>query len=124
MNPISKYLLMGFILLLVFTGILPSVMSGNWSWFGRSGSLITAYGIAITFFDLTGFMESSAKDIGARIDRNIAKMGLSGVPKEKIEKYEEYKMSILTGVTKSLRRVEFFMLITGTVIWGYGDLMF
>jgi len=123
MDPISKILLAVATSIVLFAGIIPSVFSGSWIWFGRSGSLLTAFGIMITFMDLTGVLDRWYEDLSQRIDNKLAARDLSNVPQEKLEKIEEVKRQIHEGMQASLRRIEMFVLLSGTVIWGYGDLL-
>lgn len=123
MNPISKILLAIAALIILLTGMVPSIFTNDWTWFGRSGAILTAYGIVITYLDLQGFLAKSVEDISARIDKHLETHDLSQVPDEKIDQIEAQKDAIFAGIIKSMRRVEFSILVLGTIIWGYGDLI-
>ncbi len=123
MNPISKILLVISVSIVLIAGVLPSIISNDWMWFGRSGALLTAYAVAITFLDFTGFINKSFADISARIDKIIEVRGLSKVRQEKAKEIEQEKKYIFSEMTLSFQRIEFWSLILGTIIWGYGDLL-
>lgn len=123
MDPISKILLAIAALIVFFAGVVPSMLSGEWVWFGRSGSLLTAFGIMITFMDLTGVLDRWHGDLSERIDNKLATLDLSNVSQEKLDKKEEVKGRIFEGMQARFRRIEMFVLLFGTIIWGYGDLL-
>lgn len=123
MNPISKILLTLSVSIVLFAGVLPSIISNDWMWFSRSGALLTAYAVAITFLDFTGFIDNSFADISARIDKILEVRGLSKVRQEKSKEIEQQKKHIFNEMTLSFKRVEFWSLVLGTIIWGYGDLL-
>lgn len=77
----------------------------------------------ITFMDLTGVLDSWSGDLSEWLDNHLATLDLSNVPQEKLDKKEEMKGQIFEDMQASLRKTEMFVLLVGTVVWGYGDLL-
>ena len=118
MNPLSKIITIIAVLIILLAGVLPSIIQCNWEWFGRSGALLTAYGITITYLDVAGFLNKISEYIAIRMDEAIESADTSGFSQEEIEKK---KNDILNSIKKSVMRTEFMVLTVGTLIWGYGD---
>ena len=100
MNPISKIIIIIAVVIILLAGVLPSIAYSNWEWFGRSGALLTAYGVALAFLDVVGFMNNIAGDVVRRMDEAIEKIDLSKVPEEKVENIEQEKKSIASNDDK------------------------
>lgn len=123
MNPISKILVIIAFFIVLLAGVLPSFIKDDWMWFSRSGALLTAYGILITFMDIKATLDRWSADIKTRIDNHLKAHDLSKVPQEEMGKIEQYKEHILNEMILSSKWTEFWILFFGTIIWGYGDLL-
>ena len=120
-NPISKLIALVAASIVMLAGVAPSIILDNWEWFGRSGSLLTAYGVTVAYLDVAGFLDSVSENTIERMDQVIESADTSGYTKEEIE---QKKKEILKSMRKSVLRVEFLVLVVGTLIWGYGDKLF
>ncbi len=122
LEPLMNGLIASLIVTLI--GILLSYNSGDWTWFSRSGSLLVVIGIIVAVKDinkslaeledrkLTDYLLEKLKERRPDIDENEihdSKKEIMELTKEKIAIF--------------YRRVEVSILITGTVIWGFGDLI-
>ena len=89
----------------------------NWIWFSRSGSIIVIIGIVLTSSHI---IENSAKlNARRRHHDNNFDRDFAGESKQDTLKYsrrhdEDIWESSLRGL---------YLLIAGTLIWGYGDLI-
>jgi hypothetical protein len=95
-----------FMVLAFFLFLFISIMSGNWSWFSRSGSLVTIVPMLISIIEMYSDREQmyAAK-------HNYAKIAPDDF-EERAKKYWPLKIMVNTGIT-----------IVGTLIWGFGDLI-
>lgn len=85
---------------------------GDWSWFGRSGSVVTVIGVLLTARPLIrlGFDEwfrSESVINGGSFDPSA-------------EEIEEGRQGRLDARASS---IGIYMAIIGAIIWGYGDLI-
>jgi hypothetical protein len=109
------YILSAIILLL---SLYLSVLSRNWQWFSRSGSLIVILGIYLTSSQI---IENSHR-LGQR--RFVQKDGnfqrdWAGDKHEKIRHTKHHNEE----ETWVMGKCGFNLLIIGTLIWGFGDLV-
>jgi len=86
--------------------LLISISSGNWSWFSRSGSLVTVVPMLISIIEMYSDRKQLyfTKHSYSRIAPNDVE--------ERAKKYWPVKILVNTGIT-----------IVGTLIWGFGDLI-
>ncbi len=95
-------------------GIILSVRQGDWSWFSRSGSLVVINGIILTsrqILDHIQHLKQRQIRRESQFERDWAKEGKHHLIREDHEhlwKSEKYGL---------------YMLISGTFIWGFGDLL-
>lgn len=101
-----KVIICSLFLISVF-GVLPSMYFIDWSWFARSGALLVCLGVYVAWLDYKG-----------KIDRDISKI------KSKLDAHAAEIFDSFNEKTKSyFNRIEFLVVILGTLIWGYGDLL-
>jgi len=107
---LNAYIVAG---LIVALGVLISVRANDWSWFGRSGSLIVINGIVLTSRQIIEHIQQLKQlqaKCGSHSQRDWAqneKQQLLRSHHETLWKNEKYGL---------------YMLIVGTLIWGFGDL--
>jgi hypothetical protein len=116
---------------LVFVaGILWSVISGDWSWFSRSGAAVVAIGIVLTSHQI--FEHNRMLDEYRRGREHKAGNGgasfLGHLRSRDDWAYEDSIRQLLRArhEEEELWRAEFsgfYMLVTGTLVWGFGDLL-
>jgi len=93
-----------------------SIHNHDWSWFSRSGSLIVVIGVLLTS---TQVIENSRKALARRHhhENNFSRDFADDIKKHTLEhlsRHEDIWEHSLNGL---------YLLIIGTVIWGYGDLL-
>ncbi len=95
-------------------GVALSVEQNDWSWFSRSGSLIVVYGIVLTSHHIFVHMRKLDQLQGKRHSqtrRDWARESKYDFIHDDVEKsWVNEKSGLL-------------MLIIGTLIWGFGDLL-
>ena len=130
------------LLIFAIAGIMPSVLTGEWTWFARSGALLTAYGVILAYLDLSGAMREIFSEIQPAIEesfKNILEETFEELSEEYSEKksvpeihsiFEEAKDEVGESLStlgdklvSNIRFYEILLIIVGTVIWGYGDLL-
>ena len=85
-------------------GVAISLVTGEWEWFSRSGSLIVAYGISVSLVDFDAWeswLRRSAEDSGTEVRGQ-----------------DQFFQNIRKAITKRQLTIIFY----GTLIWGFGDL--
>jgi hypothetical protein len=98
-------------------GCLTSIQFDDWSWFSRSGSLVVVIGIILTssqILDHIHLLKLRELNHSGDFNRDWAS--------------EERKQTLLESrfneeATWTNERSGFLMLIAGTIIWGFGDLV-
>ncbi len=98
-------------------GVLVSLYTGDWSWFSRSGSAMVALGI---FFTSHQILEHSLRLRENRM-RWEAQSGHDWADENSIRKLIRARSR-----EEDLWEIEFhgfYMLIVGTLVWGFGDLV-
>jgi hypothetical protein len=99
------------------TGVWLSVNQNDWSWFARSGSMIVIIGIFLTSSQI---IENSRK---LRIRRSRHEQNF----------HRDYADEIKRGTLDRSRSLDediwenglrgFYLLVAGTLVWGFGDLV-
>lgn len=119
--------------IIVAISVLLSIHESSWDHFSRAGSLIVVIGIYIAIMDLSGslyersrnnyFTMSEFLEIGniaefdrAELDHLIAKA-------KDVEKTNSDNKVFLNHVSRKFRNMEASLVMGGTIIWGYGDLV-
>ena len=101
-------------LLTLMLGVALSLLLYDWTWFSRSGSLVVINGIILTshqIIDHINRLKLGQTPPITQFGRDWAdreKHHLIHDPKEGVWQYEKYGL---------------YMLIIGTLIWGFGDLL-
>ena len=101
-------------LLTLALGIMLSMKKNDWSWLSRSGSLIVINGIILTSHQIIEHMQILKQrqiNFGSQFNRDWA---------------QQHKKQIVQSddeVTWKLEKYGLYMLIFGTVVWGFGDLI-
>lgn len=103
--------------LILACGVLFSVQGGNWEWFSRAGSAVVAIGILLT--------SSQIRDHSQRLRRWRTQLVSQS---QRDWAVDEAKRSMVraAGEQESIWEIEghgLYMLIGGTLIWGFGDLI-
>ncbi len=97
-------------------GFVGSVMSSDWQWFSRSGSIVVVIGILLTSQQL---LENMSR-LRNRRDTKQVKPAMhdwaKGDPRYDITRNHEEE-------TWAAESSGFFLLIIGTLVWGLGDLL-
>lgn len=101
------------ILIVLFGGILPAILTKDWSFLSRSGSLLVVYGVYIVWLDYRNKIESAYNEIAKAFNEKHG-----GVP-------EELSLFLENAKVKNrqlYQNMEFLIIGVGTIIWGYGDI--
>ena len=113
-NTLKAYSIASIILL---AGCFVSIHFSDWSWFSRCGSLVVVIGIILTssqILDHIRLLKLRELNLSGDFNRDWAS--------------EERKQALLESrfneeATWTNERSGFLMLIAGTLIWGFGDLI-
>ncbi|QKQ27902.1 hypothetical protein [Candidatus Reidiella endopervernicosa] len=94
-------------------GAVISIRLGDWSWFSRSGSLVVVNGIILTSHQIIEHMHALTRNHqhGMQVRHDWA---------------SEEKHNLINGDNEKRWRIEkygLYMLIIGTLVWGFGDLV-
>ena len=89
----------------------------DWTWFARSGSLIVIIGIVLTS---TQIIENNRRlhIRKQRHENNFSRDYASDIKKHTLENSRHHDEDVWESGLKGL-----YLLIVGTIIWGYGDLL-
>ena len=103
--------------IILVIGCLSSIHFDDWSWFSRSGSLVVVIGIILTSSQILNHIQLL----------KLRELNLSG-DFNRDWASEERKQTLLESrfneeATWTNERSGFLMLIAGTLIWGFGDLV-
>lgn len=95
-------------------GVVLSLRLSNWEWFARSGSLVVLTGIILTSQQILEHM------------RNLARLQ-RGVVRQCNRDWARAERHTMLHDDHELRwaseRCGLYLLITGTFVWGFGDLV-
>lgn len=140
------------ITILFIFGIVPSLMNSDWAWVGRSGALLTIFGVYVIWLDYKGEIDKSLDTVLEGFEEYLKKItpeqekeSLINLFKNQNIKYTEEQLEKLLETPtdrnktfktisvkfkevselthKRVQNVEFLVLVLGTLIWGYGDLI-
>lgn len=132
---IKRYLRIAWIVpsLIVAISIIISISQSDWGHFSRAGSLIVVVGIYIAIMDLSGgiyelsrnnyFTMSEFLEFGNIV--NFEKEDLDELIKKakEVEKTKKENNAFATYVSQIFKKIEAVLLVIGTIIWGYGDIV-
>jgi hypothetical protein len=104
---------------LIVTGssITFSLRTGDWSWFARSGSLVVIIGIFLTS---TQVIENSRR-LRSRRTHHVKNFDRDYAEESRKETLSRSRILDENLWENGLRG--FYLLVIGTLIWGYGDLV-
>lgn len=105
----------GFSLICLLLGLLLSLTFNDWHWFGRSGSLVVVAGILLTSTEIVAHLHNL---------RLRKRFGDGWSQHDWAPEAETH--SRLRGNHEDSGQLNshgFYLLIAGTLIWGYGDLL-
>lgn len=113
---LNSWILLLLIVSTVAVSLYYSISTNDFTWFGRSGSLATIFGLLLT---LKHHILSTSRDIESVVNEKFHYAVWA--PSEESPEYQEDIKS-----AKKILRDEYigvFVTIAGTIIWGYGDLL-
>ena len=101
----------------IFIGIWLSLNTLDWNWFARSGSLVVIIGILLTSSQV---IENSRKlkMRRTRHDYNFNRDFAEDIKKHTLERSRSLDEDIWENGVRGL-----YLLVLGTLIWGFGDLV-
>jgi hypothetical protein len=120
MKKIQFLILLIAILIIVLTGIAPSIKNDDWSWLSRSGSLLTAYGVTLAYLDISGMMGILVSKFNIAM-RKVLVEDANTISTDQAESLENVFKDVVIDIVKDIRFIEFASIFCGTIIWGYGD---
>ncbi|WP_439598679.1 hypothetical protein [Falsiroseomonas sp.] len=95
-------------------GIWLSIGTGDWMWFARSGAILTALGLVL----------ASRKVLIARADLLALLSDMERVDgAERTVRLASFKRLQRDIDRQVMERAGFALLILGTLVWGFGDLL-
>ena len=106
-----------FSVIVVAGGIWLSLKMEDWSWFSRSGSLIVIIGVLLTSSQI---IENNRKLKMRRLrhDYNFNRDFADDIKKQTLERSRSLDEDIWENGLRGL-----YLLVSGTLIWGFGDLI-
>jgi hypothetical protein len=114
-------------LILASTGLVPSFIFNDWSWFSRSGALLVVFGLLVVWFDYQRSLNKDLDTLLSGFEEYLQKQtDLQDAPdmqrriyKQTSDKFDEVRQAN----KKRFQNIEFIVIGIGTLIWGYGDLL-
>ena len=94
-----------------------SLSTGDWNWFARSGSLVVIIGIFLTS---TQVIENSSR-LRSRRTHHLKNFDRDYAEESRKESLSRFRILDEDLWENGLRG--FYLLVIGTLIWGYGDLI-
>ena len=120
-------------LCILMASIILSVYESSWAHFSRAGSLIIVVGIYIAFEDLSGAIYSRANNDHFKMSEilenacvfQMENNELTELIKsaKEVERINRENRRFSAYVSQKFRTMEAILLVSGTIIWGYGDLV-
>jgi hypothetical protein len=115
--PSLRRVVRGFLAAATFTllaGAAISAATGDWTWFGRAGAVLTALGLVL----------ASRKILIARADLLALLAEMERVDgAERTARLESFKRLQRDLDRQVMEKAGFGLLILGTLVWGFGDLI-
>jgi ABC-type phosphate transport system permease subunit len=99
------------------SGCMVSLSQNDWSWFSRCGSLVVIIGIILTssqIFEHIQIMKLRQLNLSSALNRDWAQ-------EDRQQTLHESRFN--EDIAWTNERSGLLMLITGTLIWGFGDLI-
>lgn len=97
---------------ILFIGV--SIATGDWSWFARSGAILTALGLLL----------ASRKVLIARADLLALLSDMERADgSERTARLESFKRLQRDIDRQVVEKAGFALLVIGTLVWGFGDLV-
>lgn len=108
------WLFLGAAVLAAGAGVWASVVTGDWTWFARSGAVLTGLGLLL----------ASRKVLIARADLLALLQEMEDADgAERTARLASFKRLQRDIDRQVLERAGFGLLMLGTVVWGFGDLV-
>ena len=101
-------------LLTLVLGIILSLKNHDWSWFSRCGSLVVINGIILTSHQIIEHMHL----LKQRQMRQASQFERDWAHEDK-----HHFTHVGDDITWKLEKYGLYMLIIGTLVWGFGDLV-
>ena len=106
----------------VAVGVAVSRESGDWAWFARSGSVLVAVGVAFAYFNVDHWMERGIGEAASRLRQRMeANRVTPRVLLDFVVGIDE--RANLQPIPNTVKLFEVLLVIVGTLIWGFGDLL-
>ncbi|KQC08983.1 MAG: hypothetical protein APR62_03620 [Smithella sp. SDB] len=119
------------VLLLLIFGTILSLVSQDWQYFERSGSLVVLVGIGIAWRDIVSLAGNIEKLYEGDIEKQLTQLKMArpkgivagSVYDSQINEIDadraEFK-KVISLLRKRIRTIEAMVLCIGTIVWGYG----
>ena len=106
----------------VAVGVAVSRGAGDWAWFARSESVLVAVGVAFAYFNVDNWMERGIGEGASRLRQRL--QGNGATPRF----LRDFVVSIderanFRPIPNTVKLFEVLLVIVGTLIWGFGDLL-
>lgn len=122
------------VLLSLLFGVWWSVVSRDWQYFERSGSLVIIVGVGITWHDhvnLLGRVEDFYRaqysrllaDFDSQRPAGIIAGGVHDGKRAELEQRKSNAEELIQMLKRRVRTTEAFVVCLGTTVWGYGSIV-